>query len=57
VTAPFAPDAEAVALPLLPPLQETFTTEPMDADNVQLGSVIVRLPVAVQPFASVTVTE
>jgi len=48
------PDADTDADPLLPPLQFTFdTTEHVALSAV--GSVIVTLQFAVQPFASVTV--
>src|ERR1700733_8277216 len=48
------PAPVAVALPLLPPLQLTFTILPVEAVS-NTGCVTVALPVTEQPFASVTV--
>ncbi len=48
------PVADAVAPPSEPPLQETSASTTEEATN-DVGSVIVEVVVAVQPFASVTV--
>jgi hypothetical protein len=55
VTAPALPAAVAVAVPVLPPLQVTLVPATV-ADKVQPGCPTVLAHVAVQLFASVTVT-
>ena len=50
------PTGVAVALPVLPPLHFTFTIEPVLTDKATAGCVITADAVAVQAFASVTVT-
>jgi hypothetical protein len=47
--------AVAVAVPLLPPLQDTSVPVAV-ADRLQPGSCTVTIQIAVQPFRSVTVT-
>jgi hypothetical protein len=48
------PEATTVAEPVVPPLQSTFTCEPVVASAG--GCVMLNVLVVVQPFASVTVT-
>ena len=48
------PDTVTLAAPLLPPLQDTFVWEAALATKA-VGSVMVKVLVAVQLFASVTV--
>ena len=57
VTTPTLPLKEIIeAVPVFGPLQVTFVDEHCIIDNGAFGCVIVTLVVAVQPFASVTVT-
>jgi hypothetical protein len=51
---PVPPEADAVADPLLPPLQETFVWETA-ATEIAVGSVIEIMREAEHAFASVTV--
>jgi len=55
VFAPVPPPADAVAVPLLPPLQATFVDEGIVTVTIA-GCVIVTCAVAVHPLASVAVT-
>ena len=54
-TAPLAPLSVAVAVPEVPSLHKTFVPV-AEAESVQPGAKIFSEHVAVQPFASVTVT-
>ena len=54
VNAPVPPEADIVAAPLLPALQETFVCETAFT-TITDGCVIVNVLDAAQPFASVTV--